>query len=82
MEIRRNTPAFADKNNLKLHPNSNPHIFMFERTNDFGKDVLVICNFDENIQMIEVGTLTSMGYLSGGKLKDLVSGKNIILKWI
>ena len=80
VEIRRNTPAFADKNNLKLHPNANPHIFMFERTNDFGKEVLVICNFDETIHMIEVGTLTSMGYSSGGKLKDLVSGKKIVLK--
>lgn len=80
VKIRRNTPAFADKNNLVLHPNPNPHIFMFERTNDSGKDVLVICNFDEAIHMIEVGILSSMGYMSGGKLKDLVSGKNIILK--
>ena len=80
IKIRRNTPAFADKNNLVLHPNPNPHLFMFERTNDSGKDILVICNFDETFHMIEVGILTSMGYVSEGKLKDLVSGKNIVLR--
>ena len=53
---------------------------MFERTNNSEKGVLVICNFDETIHMIEVGTLDSMGYVSEGKLKDLVLGKNIILK--
>ena len=80
IKIRRNIPVFADKNNLVLHPNPNPHIFMFERTNNSDKDVLVICNFDETIHIIEVATLAAMGYVSEGKLKDLVSGKNIILK--
>ena len=80
IKIRKNTPVFADKNNLVLHPNPNPHLFKFERMNNSEKDVLVICNFDEKIHMIEVGTLDSMGYVSEGKLKDLVSGKNIILK--
>jgi len=80
IKIRRNTPVFADKNNLLLHHTSNPHIFMFERTNNSEKDVLVICNFDENIHVLDVGRLTSKGYVSGGKVKDLVLGKSITLK--
>jgi len=80
IKIRKNTPVFADNNNLKLHPTPNPHIFMFERTDKSDKDILVICNFDENIQVIDGARITSMGYAAGGKLKDLVKGERITLK--
>ncbi|MGB5429342.1 hypothetical protein, partial [Eudoraea sp.] len=43
-------------------------------------DVLVICNFDDNINMIDTVDLVSRGYVSGGKLKDLVLGQSITLK--
>ncbi len=80
IRIRRNTPVFADKNNLLLHHSANPHIFMFERTNNSDKDVLVICNFDESIHVIEGANIVSKGYETGGKLQDLVSGESITLK--
>jgi len=80
IRIRRNTPVFADMNNLLLHYTPNPHIFMFERTNNSDKDVLVICNFDESIHVIEAATIASKGYTRGGKLKDLVLGESITLK--
>ena len=80
IRIRKNTPVFADKNNLVLHQTSNPHIFMFERTSNSDKDVLVICNFDESIHVIDAAVVASKGYASKGKLKDLVLGENITLK--
>ena len=80
IRIRRNTPVFADMNNLLLHQIPNPHIFMFERTNNSDKGVLVICNFDENIQVLDTAGVTSKGYAAGGKLKDLVLGESITLK--
>jgi amylosucrase len=80
IRIRKNTPVFADKNNLVLHQTSNPHIFMFERTSNSDKDVLVICNFDESIHVIDAAVVASKGYASKGKLKDLVLGESITLK--
>ena len=80
IRIRKNTPVFADKNNLVLHQTSNPHIFMFERTSNSDKDVLVICNFDESIHVIDAALVTSKGYATKGKLKDLVLGESITLK--
>ena len=80
IRIRRNTPVFADKNNLVLHQTSNPHIFMFERTSNSDKDVLVICNFDERIHVIDAAVVASKGYATKGKLKDLVLGESITLK--
>lgn len=80
IRIRRNTPVFADINNLLLHPTPNAHIFMFERRNNSDKDVLVICNFDEKLHLIDTAGVASKGYVAGGKIKDLVSGKSITLK--
>ena len=80
IKIRKNTPVFADMNNLVLHQTPSPHIFMFERTNNSDKDILVICNFDEKIQMIDTVVVVSRGYASGGKLKDLILGESITLK--
>ena len=80
IRIRKNTPVFADKNNLVLHQTSNPHIFMFERTSNSDKDVLVICNFDESIHVIDAAVVASKGYATKGKLKDLVLGESITLK--
>ena len=72
--------GLADMNNLVLHQTPSPHIFMFERTNNSDKDILVICNFDEKIQMIDTVDVVSTSYASGGKLKDLVLGESITLK--
>ena len=53
---------------------------MFERTSNSDKDVLVICNFDESIHVIDAALVASKGYATKGKLKDLVLGESITLK--
>ncbi|MGB5553476.1 MAG: alpha amylase, partial [Flavobacteriaceae bacterium] len=72
---RKKHPVFADGNNTVLYNSNNSHIFMYERTSLKGNGVLVICNFDENVQPIDRIQLGPYG--TANKIKDLVSGKTV-----
>ncbi|PWL40047.1 alpha amylase [Flagellimonas aquimarina] len=78
--IRKENPVFADSNNLTLHNTGNDHILVFERTGNSIEGVLVICNFDENPQVIEASWILKLGYFTKGEPKDLVSNKKISIK--
>lgn len=80
IKIRKTTAVFADSNNLVLHNTQNPHIFLYERTGKTTGGILVICNFDENIQLTAVSQISSLGYSSGKNIKDLILGRTITLK--
>ncbi|MGB5170924.1 MAG: amylosucrase [Eudoraea sp.] len=75
--IRKNTSVFADRNNLRIHSNPNPHLFIYERTSEKERNILIICNFDEHAQIIESGQIESLGYSAKNERLDLVTGKNI-----
>ncbi len=77
--IRKNTPVFADRNNLCLHYAGNEHILLFERTS-FSKDgVLVLCNFDDNPQVVDGSLLSKLNYLKDQTYHDVISGKSVTL---
>lgn len=76
IKIRKENSIFADKNNLELYHTGNDHIFSFERTED-KKGLLVICNFDENPQVIDSSWIKKLGYFSKGEPLDLVSGEKV-----
>ena len=76
IKIRKENTVFADDNNLELCHTGNDHIFSFERTQD-RKGILVICNFDENTQVIDSSWIKKLGYFSNGEPLDLVSGKKV-----
>lgn len=78
IKARRKNPVFADDNSIILYNHDNPHVFIYERTSDDTKGVLVICNFDEAIQSIDLINLGSYGMVP--KVKDLVTGKSINIK--
>ncbi|MEM7487108.1 MAG: amylosucrase [Bacteroidota bacterium] len=78
--IRKENPVFADDNSLSLCHTGNDHILVFERTDNLKNGVLVICNFDENTQVVESSWILKLGYFTKGEPKDLVSGKKIFLK--
>lgn len=78
--IRKETPVFADSNNLTLHNTGNDHILVFERTGDSNEGLLVICNFDEKPQVVEASWILKLGYFTKGEPKDLVSNKKISIK--
>ena len=78
IKIRKENTVFADQNNLQLFHTGNDHIFSFERTHDQNA-LLVICNFDENPQVIDSNWIKKQGYFSKGGPMDLVSNKKIDL---
>ncbi|WP_108245761.1 amylosucrase [Muricauda brasiliensis] len=78
IKIRKENSIFADKNNLELYHTGNDHIFSFERTED-KKGLLVICNFDENPQVIDSSWIKKLGYFSKGEPLDLVSEEKVSL---
>ncbi|WP_067034792.1 amylosucrase [Allomuricauda sp. CP2A] len=77
IRIRKENPVFADHNDLLLYHTGNDHILVFERSNDKRKGLLVVCNFDENPQVIETSWIKKLGYFAQGEPKDLVSGQKI-----
>ena len=76
--IRKKNTVFADNNNLELCHTGNDHILSFERTQD-QEGLLVICNFDENPQVIDSSWIKKLGYFSKGEPLDLVSDEKIEL---
>ena len=75
--VRKNIPAFADYNNRELLESENPHLFAFMRNNPFslGNDVLVVGNFDNAPQSLELSALPGRRHFDTNHLRDLYSGE-------
>jgi amylosucrase len=74
--VRKSTPAFADFNNRELIDVGNPHLFVFMRyAVDAGRDVLVVANFDDAPQSLDLDDLRNRGRLRYSALQDLYSGQ-------
>jgi len=78
--IRKETPAFADRNNLVLHYSKNPHLFVFERPLDPNKGILILVNFDEVQHPFDALILKQLGYSKSNIIFDLVSDKRKSLR--
>jgi len=74
--VRKGTSAFADFNNRELIETSNPHLFVFVRTNPQvpGDRVLVVGNFDREPQELALAEAGSLGRFEQWQLRDLISG--------
>ncbi|MEM8845513.1 MAG: amylosucrase [Bacteroidota bacterium] len=80
VQIRKTSPIFADSNNLVLHHTGNHHIFAFERTESLKNGLLVLCNFDENPQVVDSSWIMKLGYFTKGEPTDLISENTVSLK--
>ncbi|PRX56735.1 alpha-amylase family protein [Flagellimonas meridianipacifica] len=80
VKIRKSTSIFADTNNVSLYHTGNHHIFAFERADGKNDGLLVLCNFDENPQVVNASWIMKLGYFTKGEPKDLVSNKKVSLK--
>ena len=80
VQIRKTSPVFADNNNIILHHTGNDHILAFERTDDQNSGLLVLCNFDENPQVVDRSWIMKLGYFTKGEPMDLVSDSSVSLK--
>lgn len=74
--VRKELTAFADFNNRHLLDINNPHLFVFERYDIFkpANRVLVIANFDQQPQQINLSELGRWGSVKG-QLVDVISGR-------
>jgi amylosucrase len=77
IRIRKENSVFADHNDMQLYHTGNDHILVFERSNTNKDGLLVICNFDENPQVILTSWIKKLGYFAQGDPKDLVSNQKI-----
>ncbi|GMN09665.1 alpha-amylase family glycosyl hydrolase [Croceitalea sp. MTPC9] len=73
--LRKKHSFFADSNNLELFHFGNEHILIFERKGQKKNGVLVICNFNNSLEVIDGGFITKLGYLKNQEYKDLISNK-------
>ena len=75
--VRKQIPAFADFNNRELLDTGNPHLFVFRRGNPFEMhdDVLVVANFDDSPQSLDLSNLGNRGAFGFGELRDLCTGE-------
>ena len=80
ISIRKNNPVFADQSPLDLYHTGNDHVLVFERKNIENDGVMVLCNFDENPQVVEPSWIKKLGYFTTGEPLDLVSGNRIETK--
>lgn len=79
--IRKEIPSFADKNNRELLETTNPHLLAFSRFNQSfaSARVLVICNFSDIEQTLEISPLKEKGFLKYETVKDFASGDTLTI---
>lgn len=72
--LRKEISAFSDFNNRQILDVSNEHLFVFLRMNlSTDERVLVIGNFDESPQYLDLKELQQKGFFKFGQLIDLYS---------
>jgi amylosucrase len=78
LDVRKGITAFADFNNRELTDVGNPHLFAFWRSNPMlpNGSVLVVANFDDTPQYMELSALGNRGMFGYGKLHDHYSGES------
>jgi len=76
ISVRKTIPAFADYNNRELLDSRNPHLFVFMRSHPSQRNdnVLVVGNFSDGPQSLELSELSNRGLFEFGRLQDLYSG--------
>lgn len=75
--VRKEIDAFADFNNRELIEVENPHLFVFSRqsTTKQTDSVLVVANFDNKPQSLNMKDIASFSGQQNNQLIDLVSGQ-------
>lgn len=78
--LRKENPAFADFDNRQLFDVNNHNLLVFSRTDPHSSrnKVLVVSNFNIEVQRMSIANLQSYGYFERGGMKDLLSGMRIV----
>lgn len=77
--LRKETTAFADRDNRQLLDVDTPNLLVFSRVDPSNSRnrVLVVANFNVEAQMLPSDTLRSNGFLQPDAMKDLCTGERI-----
>ena len=80
--IRKEIPAFADKNNRELLHADNAHLLAYSRFDHTvaSSRVLVISNFNDIEQTLDINPLKEKGFFHYSKVKDLASGSVLTIE--
>jgi amylosucrase len=72
--------VFADIDNRRILSTDNPHLLVFSRTDPHNNRnrVLVVGNFGDEPQSLNVDVFRSCGFLQQHLMKDLYSGRSIV----
>jgi len=65
--IRKSAPEFADKNSISIEEISNNHVLCYLRWDLKGRKILVLCNFSNQTQIVDVEILYRCGF-------DMING--------
>ncbi len=78
ISVRKEVSAFADFNNRELVELDNQHLFCFIRFNHLrpSERVLVIANFHDSPQVLDLEELTSKGVRTFDRFVDLYTGRS------
>jgi amylosucrase len=74
IEIRKQTPAFADNNDLEFIDYENTHLLVYKKTDSKGEEIFVIANFSEFNTVFERSLFADF---SGDKMYNLLTGTDI-----
>jgi len=82
ISLRKEMTAFADFDNRQLFAVDNPNLLVFSRTDpqNTRNRVLVVCNFNDGTQTLQIGPLRSHGLFQQGGMKDVCSGAQITVE--
>ena len=78
--LRKETVVFADIDNRRMLSTDNPHLLVFSRTDPHNNRnrVLVVGNFGDEPQSLNVDVFSSCGFFQQHLMKDLYSGRSIV----
>lgn len=78
--LRKENAAFADFDNRQLFDAGNQNLLAFSRTDpqNSRNKVLVVSNFNNEVQLLSIANMKSYGYFQQDNMKDLLSGERIV----
>lgn len=79
ISLRKEIPAFADRNNRELLEGDNPHLLAYSRTaqSNGHEQVIVVANFDATPQPLELAPLRRMGLFRFDTVINLCNGETL-----
>ncbi len=78
--LRKENAAFSDFDNRQLFDAGNQNLLAFSRTDpkNSRNKVLVVSNFNIEVQLMSVTNMKPYGYFQQANMKDLLSGERIV----